>query len=300
MLSDQIKQYLAERYNLEVTSLELLRSYTNEVYLITSKQDKFILKLYPKIWRNEDKVLWEVDLVNYLSSKGVPVAKVINSRDIKVNFENKDYSALLFEYAKGDKPQSPFSLDLQYNVGKTAALIHKEADGFSSNHKRQEFNLDYLIDNSILVAEKKLLNKEDLNLYKELGTLLKTQINIFIEQGLDWGIVHGDLTLDNLHVTPNDEIIFYDFDSSGFGFRAMELYGWTALFPDKKATREAFLRGYQEIRNINEINIEVAPFLQAAQDMWLSEGMKAISDSQILKQQIDKVYDWKQYFRDLD
>ncbi len=295
-MDDIINKY----YKFEGTpTVQLLRSHTNDVYLVKDTKDQYILKVYFPEWRTEQEIIWELDLLNFLSTADVPVAKFINSHDgsklIKFQHNGLSCIAVLFEYAEGDKPQPPFTPELYYQFGKAAANFHKKTEGFSSSFPRPELDLKYLINDSVALAKDKL-SATDFDFFEQFGTTLKSNIDQFIEKGLDWGVVHGDLTLDNLHVTDKGEIIFYDFDSSGLGFRAMELQAWSALHPEFKTNTDAYLKGYQEIKPIDKNDLEAAPYLQAAQDMWLRTGMKTLSSPELLQAKINKLKQWSHYF----
>lgn len=279
--------------------IKLLRAYTNDVYLVTAPQAKFILKLYPLVWRTTSEIVWEIDLVNYVVDKGFHAAKVVPSLTgeqlLSYSEAGKTMSAVVFEYATGSKPTPPFSPELYERVGKAAATFHEISNGFRPRESRPDINLDYLIDDSLAVL-KRYVPLDDYQFFYNFGSRLKTKINHFIKSGLDWGPVHGDVTMDNLHVADDGTITFYDFDSAGFGWRAMELQGWVVLSPDKQKNIDAYLTGYRSVRQISENNIQAAPYLQAAQDMWLREGMKALQDKAILNDQLQRIKTWSDYF----
>ncbi len=293
-----ISSWIKENYQFDgqITS-KLLRSYTNDVYLIENQNRKFILKLYPEAWRSKEEVLWEIDLTNHLLEKGVltgvPIKNLNNEFTNPFDIDKSKFTAVLFKYAKGDKPKQPFTPDLYYKFGKAAAKLHKESNNFTSEYKRPNIEIKYLIDDSLEIAQN-IVSKEELVKLTNFENKLKNKINSFSK--LDMGIVHGDLTLDNLHITDSGEITFYDFDSAGFGYRAMELQGWVVLNPERKQNIATFIKGYKEIRNIDDDNFKAAPYLQAAQDMWLRKGMKALNSPEILKLQLQRIDEWITYF----
>src|SRR5258708_16303568 len=114
-----ISTWIKENYQLrDIVTSKLLRSYTNDVYLIETSASKFILKLYNPVWRSQEEILWEIDLISHLVKKNILIAGVIKTKDNKelkiINQNGKEFSAVLFEYAKGDKPKRPFTSDLYY------------------------------------------------------------------------------------------------------------------------------------------------------------------------------------------
>ncbi|HEU0164281.1 MAG TPA: hypothetical protein VFQ54_04500, partial [Thermomicrobiales bacterium] len=86
--------------------------------------------------------------------------------------------------------------------------------------------------------------------------------------GLDWGPCHGDATMDNFHVDDCQRIVWYDLDSGGPGWRAGDLQGWAAIEPDAASLWDAFLRGYREVRPLDPREIEAAPYISAAFELW--------------------------------
>ncbi len=300
MIVTQLKNWLIEQYNFEEDcTLSLLRSYTNDVYLVTSSNEKYVLKLYNSVWRTETEILWEVDLTEHLLEKGVLVPNVLTAKSgkkvVDYNLDGENLFVVVFDYAVGKKPLEPFTPELYYSVGQAAAKLHESSNDFSSQYSRPEWTLEYVIDNS-LITVKDIISPETYNFISEFGSKLKTKIKELNEEGLDWGLIHGDLTLDNLHVDDDGSITLYDFDSSGLGFRAMDLQGWVVLHPDKKTNVDAYLRGYKEVRETSENDIKASPYLYAALDMWFRKGMKTLKDPTIFKQQMEGIKVWADYF----
>ncbi len=111
----------------------------------------------------------------------------------------------------------------------------------------------------------------------------------YMERGLDWGPCHGDLTLDNLHISDDGQVVFYDFDSGGPGWRAGDLPGWAKVHPEiseAEMRAQAFLRGYQSIRPLSDADIEAAPYLYLAFEVW---GMEINLQNRVLAQGRDAV-----------
>src|SRR5947209_914476 len=57
--------------------LTLLRSWTNDVYALSSEAGHFVLKVYRATWRRPPDIRWEVQLQEWLKQHGAPVASVI-------------------------------------------------------------------------------------------------------------------------------------------------------------------------------------------------------------------------------
>jgi Ser/Thr protein kinase RdoA (MazF antagonist) len=250
--------------------VEHLRSLTNDVFLIRRDEERFVLKIYGDGWRDESAIAWEVDLLNHFARKGVGVADAVHGNDGEavrpITLSGQTRQAVLFEYARGEKPQPPFKPDLYRAEGKAVATMHAAGDDFKSPHHRAELDLAYLIDDPIESA-RRLVGAEDGEFLSRFASQLKERIGVGVEKGLDWGPVHGDMTQDNLHVASDGKIYFYDFDSGGMGWRASDIQGWAIRDADD-AKWEAFLGGYREVRNLSDNDIETAPFIFGAWEMW--------------------------------
>lgn len=279
-ISNWVKNDFEFSGNVEAT---LLRSYTNDVYEVENG-GKHLLKIYGKDWRTKSEILWEIELLDFLKTNGVGVAGAIEGKNGKKLFEvdvdGTDRLAVMFEWARGTKPESPFSLEDYELLGEATARIHKISDSFQSNQKREELGINYLLEKPLQIILK-VCGDDKAGYFKNYATKLKGYILKFASDGLDWGVVHTDVTFDNIHITDNREIIFYDFDSGGVGWRAIDLQGWTFFEPAKLPRQTAFVKGYRTVREISENDIAASPYLHAANEFW---GIALDLDRRIIKQ----------------
>jgi Ser/Thr protein kinase RdoA (MazF antagonist) len=231
--------------------------------------DRFVLKIYGDGWKAESAIRWEVELLDHLSCKGVKVAKAVvgvGGEAVRtIGLDGVSRSAVLFEYAMGDKPKEPFTLDLYHNEGRAVAAMHSAGDDFASKHERQALDLGYLIDRPIRDASG-LVEATEREFLARFADYLHRHIDV-VSRELDWGPVHGDMTLDNFHVANDGEIYFYDFDSGGMGWRASDIQGW-AIKEEDRPKQQAFLEGYREVRNLSQVNEEASPYMHAAWEVW--------------------------------
>lgn len=265
----KLEKWLQDNYfgNTKI-EISLIRSYTNDVYLVVTDNNKFVLKIYGRDWRDLDSIKWEVDLVNHLNSKDVLVPKVIKDKiGNHINTFNNHF-CVLSEFAAGTKPQSPFSMDQYFLFGKTIGIFHNESDDFKSPFKRRDIDLDYLINNPVKLASSFLKSDQELTeMLLDASGSVKRKI-VENSKGLDWGPVHGDATFDNLHFTEDNKVVLYDFDSGGMGWRASDLQGWAIGNKDFGLKHDAFIDGYKSVRNLNNIDIEMSPYITTAWEIW--------------------------------
>lgn len=304
----ELSEWVAASYELPGSvACRLLRAYTNDVYTVTSGGERFVLKVYGRDWRTESEVRYELDLVRHLAAGGLPVAAPVVRGDGdtlgNIKTENGRRCAVLFNYAPGKKPAPPFTPRLYRAFGRAVARMHALSDGFVTEHPRQPLDLRSLIEEPLDLALPLFERPEDREFVIGLAGAVREEIAAFAGAGLDWGPVHGDATLDNLHVTKvrkrpcvDGEIVLYDFDSGGPGWRAMDLQGWAAGDVVPAETRcasapvwDAFRRGYADIRPLSGTDLWAAPCLTIATDIW---GIRIDLENRILRRGRERTRDY--------
>jgi Ser/Thr protein kinase RdoA (MazF antagonist) len=267
----ELKDWLKGTYTLDDELVcKHLRSHTNDVYLVDTPSKRYIFKLYHDSWHTEGDIGWEVQLLDHLASKEAAVAKAVKTRNGTALNHYGPRLAVLFEHAPGAKPKEPFAAALYHNEGKSLATIHMAADDFTSDYNRKPLDIAYLITDPVKRILPKVRADADKQFLQAFAQELADKIALYADRGLDYGPIHGDVTLDNFHVTANGKITWYDFDSGGPGWRAYDLQGWALLdgTPDYLEKRQVFLKGYQEIRKLSEDDLAVSPYLHIASEVW--------------------------------
>lgn len=248
----------------------LLRSYVNDVYAVATTAGDYILKVYRARWRSRSEIAYELDVLAHLTARGVAVAPPIPRRDGRLIGalrapEGVRY-AVLFAHAAGAKPARPFTTTLYRHFGRTTARLHAALDDFASPHARVPLDLAYFLDRPLAALRPRLADRpDDWAFLVGLAEKVRARVTALAAAGLDWGVCHGDLSLDNLHVTPEGRITFYDFDSGGPGWRASDPYGvLLSAILNGDDYWEAFLVGYTEVRPFGPADLAAVPYFAAA------------------------------------
>lgn len=290
MSQADLTTWLASHYELPgPIVIHLLRSYTNDVFVVTVPDRRFILKIYGSPWRTESDIRYEVALLQHLAGKNLSVTAPVNGTTgfiNRIHYAEKDTHAVLFDYAEGAKPKPPFTAELYVAFGSAIARMHERSNDFVTRYARVPLDADLLLDAPLPQILPLLSRPEDRAFLNSLVTRLKDQLALFAAQGLEWGPIHGDASLDNLHVTAQGDVILYDFDSGGPGWRAADLQGWAAIDPIYKDRWAAFHAGYSRVRRLDPVNLEAAPFLTIAWDIW---GMKIDLDNRLRQAPPEKI-----------
>src|ERR1019366_6489045 len=170
---------------------------------------------------------YEIDVLLYLQRNGVPVSTPVAQQDGNyitiVQAPEGSRQVVLFTYAAGKALNRHDATD-SYHHGKAIATIHNATALFTSTHARTALDLSYLLDQSL--QELKLLlayTSADWSYLQDLAERLRSQVEQFSLQGLDWGFCHGDCHMLNDHISSGSVITFFDFDCCATGWRAYDL-----------------------------------------------------------------------------
>ncbi len=209
MRSAWIPELLENHYAIYKAEVALIRSHTSDVFKITTPTNSYVLKAYHSIWRAREEVEYKVTLLQHLTTKGLMVANVTpaTNGDKVVSVPDEDDSVVLYEYAAGAKPQPPFGAKLYQLFGRSIAQVHEYSNDFSTTLRRSPLDLAAMIEEPLSVTLPQLHQAADRKFVQETARKISSKIADFASHGLDWGPIHGDATLDNLHVTKDCEII---------------------------------------------------------------------------------------------
>lgn len=248
----------------------LIRTFINDVYLLAGPTARYVFKVYRPEWRDIPSILWEVDLLDHLARHGAPIAPAVGRSDGRAitTFaapEGARYG-VLFAWAEGVKPAPPFTADLFRRFGRAAALVHERSEGFVSPYPRRPLDFSTLLDGPLRTIEPFLAHRpEDWADVVNLGEKLRSGILTLAAEGLDWGVCHQDMTLDNVHMAPDGRVIFYDFDSGGPGWRSLEFQGvYDYALSNRNNHWDVFLAGYSEVRLLSPTDLAAIPYFVLA------------------------------------
>lgn len=273
---DAVASLVASSYALgNAVECRCLVSRTNDTYLVTAEHDHYVLRVYGLHARSLTEVLFEVDLLNHLADKGVPVARPVPRSDgdfVSIVAVPEGYRyAVLFTHAPGDPPPWPPDPAYYRPYGRAIAAIHRGLDDFSSPHPRAPLDLDHLVDRPMRAILPLLAHRpRDAAYLQRLSGAVKGRV-VALSPAMDWGGCHGDPQGANCHATADGVVTFFDFDCCSFGWRAYDLatFRWTVEVnhADEALWRE-FLIGYGEGRDVGDADLQAVPYLVAIRHIW--------------------------------
>jgi Ser/Thr protein kinase RdoA (MazF antagonist) len=247
----------------------------NDTYVVISKNNKYIYRVYRSGWREKEDILFELDAINHLSEAGLQVSTPVKKIDGKwvtdiLAPEGIRYG-VLFTYSNGDRPE--INKENCSLLGKSLGNLHKATETFNSNHKRSfDLNLKHLIDDPMSIITPTLhrfMNDRKDPFLNEIIRTIEVDIN---EKNLDYAFGHGDFHNFNMHLR-EQEIEVFDFDCCGNGYRSYDIavFWWNLKqnYPNlEDQCWDAFLNGYLNQKNISDENFKILPKFVTLRRIW--------------------------------
>ncbi|BCJ51350.1 hypothetical protein Asp14428_28250 [Actinoplanes sp. NBRC 14428] len=239
---------VAREYALEVSGCVLLRSLVNDVYRVDTPAGRYVLKLYRAGY---ERAAWEVGLAAHVGAgvaQGVPLRGGALSGTVAAAEGAREFS--LWRWVPGARPAKPRDDALYHRFGAATAAFHEAAGDFPAP---PAYDVFALLDDVLA----RLPDAADRNLTAALAAEARSRL---ADAGLERGVCHGDVTLDNVHAD-GDRLIFYDLDRAAAGALATDLspVAATPHWP-------AFLAGYRTVRPFPDPAVAMLP--------WLDVGLR--------------------------
>lgn len=263
---------LARRFGIHVSDVEVLDVPVNDVARVESVEGRFALKLYHP-GRTREQVAWEVDLLRHLGRRGAPVAQAVRGPEgyvVVSNEQERPRCGVLWAWAEGDKPAP--STSTYERLGRAAALIHTASDGFPPSPRRESYDLRLLVDEQLSRMRSFLVEARCWDRCVALGERLKNRLR---DPGLDHGLCHLDLSLDNV-LEQDGRLTVIDFDSAGPSWRAIEAWG---VLRHSAASLRAWLTGYRSVRTFSEADEAAVSVFAVVGDLRVVTWKLGVADS---------------------
>jgi Ser/Thr protein kinase RdoA (MazF antagonist) len=253
-----VVELVRANYPIEASGAVLVRSFTNDVFRVHANKQDYALKLYGAARFTADEVRWEQQLARHLADAGVSVAADVRLRNgDSVGALDAPEGQRLFALTRwlpGDKPQPPWSDALYRAVGSLLAELHDAADSFVSTYPRSAVRSGDEPQQVIAALEQGSRRQV---LVRRSAAAAQTALDRLAGQGLRWAVRHGDPSLDNLHVTHDGQVHFYDLDLAGPGWQVEDLAGALST-----TFAGPFLEGYLTTRPLPAVEVEALPWLR--------------------------------------
>lgn len=271
---DALAGWLLATYRLREPLLcQFYRRSMSDVYRVSARDGSYVLKVYMHGRHARPQVEAEVRFLNDLLEHGIAVAAPIANADgAYVNDivapEGTRY-AVLFDAVTGDELQEE-NLAHSRRFGQCAARLYNCADGLDGPYDRWQLDERYLIEEPLAYIRPYLRHRPaDLRYLCGLGEDLIAELYRRLSKtSPEYGLCHGDLHAGNARFDRDGRLILFDFDSCGYGWRAIDIgvyhvsYDWLDLSDETRRKKarfwEAFVEGYRTERPLSSDELVVA------------------------------------------
>ncbi|MCA9840404.1 MAG: phosphotransferase [Trueperaceae bacterium] len=247
---------------------------TTDTYVISTKAELYILRIYPTESRTKEDIAYELEVLLYLEQKGVAVSVPIQREDghywSSLNAPEGLRPYALFSYAPGREAYR--ETDYSERFGKSLAHLHSASDNFNALYERFAIDRFILLERPMQRLEPLLKDKlaywDQFAIHAErLSQALESQ-----RQDLTWGFCHGDSLGSNAHLM-GETLTHFDFNDCGPGWRAYDLasYQWIKRWQAPKIWEDdwqQFLRGYQKVRPILSHDLKAVSLFVGLREFW--------------------------------
>jgi Ser/Thr protein kinase RdoA (MazF antagonist) len=281
---DALSHLVLHDFGLHASSaVRLIQSGFNDHYALPSHQGDFVIRVYRSGWRSNAEVTWELELVDHLSSQGAPVAACVKRTDGRWFSEIPAIEGVrqvaVFQRAPGrythfgDVGRSRISpADCAEQFGGSVAVVHVAADTYVPTGSRFHLDLDHLLDQPLqAIAGVFSYRQGDVDELRYLANQPRSLLDAGGLPHLDWGPCHADMSGGNSTYW-NDQVIHFDFDCAGPGWRAYDLgvFFWSmSINGHGAAVWDRFIHGYTARRALPARDLALVPVFAGIRVIWL-------------------------------
>lgn len=248
----------------------------SDIYLIETETCFYILKVSHHHWRSQSDIQFELEFLDFLHHKGIPVANPLKTNTgkllVTINAVEGDRYAALFPFAPGAVPQGDLNTTQSEILGQTLSQIHLAASEFRSETLRQNLDLEYLLNDSWEIISPYLRHCQQDSSYVETAIArIKQQLTCLESISPLWTVCWGDPHSGNVHFTPENEVTLFDFDQCGYGWRVFDLAKFLQVSLSagiNRKVRDAFLAGYQKVQQLTPQEISSLQALTQMAHIW--------------------------------
>ena len=239
------------------------RASANFQFVFQRAGAQYFLRFNHSTERSVDRIRAEVDYINYLSSKGLVVAKPVSSIAghfvESVSTSQGIFHAVVFEGLAGEQFEEMEELtpEIFMRWGQALGELHQAAKGYKAR-ARPTWQ-----DHLAMVSE--YLPATEQSARSALSELQEQLTGLSMNEG-NYGLIHFDFELDNI-VWNGDKVGIVDFDDSAeywfvadiaFALRDL-LCGSAENVELQNESFQNFVAGYRQAKQVTQQDLELVP-----------------------------------------
>lgn len=273
---DALATYISQQYALENVQCQFIVRGVGDTYLITTNDNRFILRIYRSSHRTLGNIRAEVTLLNALKAAEVSVSYPVADKDgghiQSLHAAEGIRHAVLFSYAEG-RSHNMLSHDQLHTLGKEMARFHNVSAAIILADARWNIDITTTLDEPVAAAKDYF--KEDQATYEWItGAVerVKTALSTLPTDQFSTGYCHFDFLPKNFHFDAAGRITIFDFDFFGRGWLIYDITTFRQqLLLDKlmgrltnetmEQTYATFLEAYRSERPLSEAEQAAIPYI---------------------------------------
>jgi len=256
-----------------------------DTYTVEAGAREYYLKVYRSSRRTRTDVTEEVRLLNHLADNGISVARPVARRDgmyvSQLTAPEGTRYSVLFEAAGGTADDDEEDLTRTKAFGHMVGRMHASSDRMPGDYRRAHLDMRHLLDDNLSVIASLVAHRaKDLNLIRGIAEECRARVTGLLPQSKpEYGICHGDLHGGDVHYDANNRPTLFDFDSSGYGWRALDIGvflasdAWMDTSAEAEERRQrgtaAFVEGYSRTRKLTEQEMSVVQLTPPIRHIFL-------------------------------
>ncbi|UNK15852.1 phosphotransferase [Paenibacillus sp. N3/727] len=270
-MEERILQFLNKTYPINFNNVEAV---TNEMYRCLSTKGIFFVRITN--YKTYHEQLEEVNWTNYLFNQGIGVPMVIpsiNDSLIENIMLDEEKMVVLFQAASGiHLPRSKWNKTVFRNLGQQMGRMHRVSKGYmksSINHWYECEEYDFL---KYIPAEEKTI--------REIAHVVLNDINELPQDNSNYGLIHGDLWLENVLVDSDSKLTMIDFQDCENHYYVYDLAvpiysalefsfsGGENIRDYERSITEALIDGYKEENDLSSEMLMKLPRFMKLKEMF--------------------------------
>jgi len=212
-------------------SCRFMRSGFNQHFRAEAGDETFHVRLYfdgNYYIRGDDDFRCELALTRALAEAGCPVAAPIARRDGQLltvgEIDGRPRRLAMLAMAPGEPCSEP-TTEQAATIGRAVAAIHATANEVAPTLPGDRYHLDerYLLTQPLAQLRRAAGDAPELDRLQALGAELSAVLASLPKDDSDYGLIHADFHLGNMHFSDDGELTIFDFDHCAYGWRAYDL-----------------------------------------------------------------------------
>ena len=273
---EEIGQEIERRYSIgKVRHCFLLRAAINHFYVVVTDVARFAARVSLGEWRTKVQNDLEASLQNHLRKSGVSVVTPVAMPDGAYCFglaaPEGERSVVVYEWVRETELPNLADAENLGEFGKLVAAMHVACGQFDLNGV-SELSVEEALTAWMPFLEPHFEDRRgDADMIVRLADSALGRYRVLSSGKAPCFIVHGDLHAGNALIDETSRITLLDFDFCGRGPVAYDvasyLWGSEQIGLDP-GLNEAFLKGYESVRTLTQVERDALPSLIVAKAIW--------------------------------